>query len=116
VVHLVLGASRVKAKRSRTAPVAFRKVQDRVEGCIPEPESCRSNNNPYIPRIPGQEEWLCGNADREIVHSIKYDNAASFAGRSVLVVRGRASGVDMCRELMGVAGWVYRVMCIQEPS
>lgn len=62
---------------------------------------------PYVPKIPGQDEWLAGDASRFIVHSREYDEADRFAGRAVLVVGGRSSGVDISRMLRGVAKWVY---------
>lgn len=44
---------------------------------------------------------------RSIVHSREYDEPSEFAGQSVLVVGGRSSGVDISRELRGVAKHVY---------
>ena len=63
--------------------------------------------SPYVPSVPGDTEWLAGDATRSIVHSREYDDPDDFAGRSVLVVGGRSSGVDISRELRGVAKWVY---------
>jgi len=62
---------------------------------------------PYKPRLPGEEEWLAGDPSRQLVHSREYDDPESFRGQSVLVVGGRSSGVDIARELRGVATWVY---------
>ena len=62
---------------------------------------------PYIPQIPGQHEWLAADPSRSIVHSRSYDEPSAFRGRSVLVVGGRSSGVDIARSLRGVARWVY---------
>ena len=62
---------------------------------------------PYAPELPGQAEWLQADASRAIVHSREYDEPGVFAGKSVLVVGGRSSGVDISRELRGVAKWVY---------
>ena len=62
---------------------------------------------PYTPELPGQAEWLQADATRAIVHSRHYDEPSAFAGKSVLVVGGRSSGVDISRELRGVAKWVY---------
>ena len=62
---------------------------------------------PYVPKIPGQDEWLAADGSRSIVHSREYDDPEHFAGRAVLVVGGRSSGVDITRMLKGVASWVY---------
>ena len=62
---------------------------------------------PYKPDLPGQAEWQQADASRVIVHSRNYDEPDVFAGKSVLVVGGRSSGVDIARELRGVAKWVY---------
>ena len=60
---------------------------------------------PYIPQIPGQEDWL--NGERSIVHSLYYDEPSPYENKSVLIVGGRSSGVDISRELQGVAEWTY---------
>jgi len=62
---------------------------------------------PYRPSLPGEAEWLRADAARTIVHSRRYDDPAEFRGRSVLVVGGRSSGVDIARALRGEAAWVY---------
>lgn len=63
---------------------------------------------PYVPKLPGQDEWLSGgDGRRSILHSRAYDEPSIFRGKSVLVVGGRSSGVDISRELNGVAGWTY---------
>ena len=62
---------------------------------------------PYAPPIPGDDEWLAADASREIIHSRAYDDASAFRDRSVLVVGGRSSGVDISRMLHGVAKWTY---------
>ena len=62
---------------------------------------------PYAPKLPGEADWLDGDASRAVVHSREYDEPEAFRGRSVLVVGGRSSGVDISRELRGVAKWVY---------
>lgn len=64
-------------------------------------------NEPYKPTLPGQQEWLAADASRAIMHSREYDVPEPFRGQSVLVVGGRSSGVDISRELRGVASWVY---------
>ena len=60
---------------------------------------------PYIPEIPGQDEWLTN--DRSIEHSLHYDVPEPYEGKAVLIVGGRSSGVDISRELQGVAQWTY---------
>jgi len=62
---------------------------------------------PYEPDLPGQAEWLAGDASRKLTHSRLYHDPEEFAGASVLVVGGRSSGVDIARELNGVAAWTY---------
>jgi len=67
-------------------------------------------NDPYMPKIPGQEAWLAdavAPGDRGVSHSQGYDDPEAFKGRSVLVVGGRSSGVDVARELRAFASWVY---------
>lgn len=61
---------------------------------------------PYKPTLPGEVEWLAADPSRTVVHSREYDDPEVFRGRSVLVVGGRSSGVDISRELRGVAKWV----------
>ena len=56
---------------------------------------------PYIPEIPGQEEWV--NDERSIVHSLHYHEPSPYEGKAVLIVGGRSSGVDISRELQNVA-------------
>lgn len=63
---------------------------------------------PFVPEIPGQHAWLdAAPCVRRVMHARHYKNADSFAGRSVLVVGGRSSGVDINREVHGVASWLY---------
>ena len=54
----------------------------------------------------GEVEWLAADPSPSVVHSREYDDPEVFRGRSVLVVGGRSSGVDISRELRGVAKWV----------
>ena len=61
--------------------------------------------SPYVPHIPGQEAWL--SEERSIVHSLYYDEPSPYEGKSVLIVGGRSSGVDISRELQGVSSWTY---------
>lgn len=72
---------------------------------------------PYAPDIPGQREWL-KNGDRSVAHSMVYDEPAPYAGRAVLIVGGRSSGVDVARELQGVASWTYVIekKCLEVAS
>jgi len=64
-------------------------------------------NEPYLPSLPGEADWLAGDTSRSIMHSLRYTDPEEFRGKSVLVVGGRASGVDIARMLYGVASWVY---------
>ena len=61
---------------------------------------------PYRPSLPGEAEWLQGDAARTIVHSRRYDDPAEFRGRSVLVVGGRSSGAHVC-----VRAWAWAWAC-----
>lgn len=63
---------------------------------------------PFLPEVPGQRAWLEAEpCTRHVLHARHYMNPDPFAGRSVLVVGGRSSGVDITREVHGVAGWLY---------
>ena len=62
---------------------------------------------PYKPALPGERQWLEADPSRSILHSREYDEPSVFRDRVVLVVGGRSSGVDIARELRGVAQWVY---------
>ena len=64
-------------------------------------------NKPHRPEIPGQVKWLGADAARRIFHSIDYNSPEELRGRSVMVVGGRSSAVDIARELKGVAKWTY---------
>lgn len=64
---------------------------------------------PYTPEIPGQTRWLAASPTpgaRVVLHSSKYE-PGDYAGKNVLLVGGRASGVDIARDLRRHAGWVY---------
>lgn len=58
-------------------------------------------HEPYQPELLGQSEWLAGDSSRAIHHSRSYRDKSEFAGKVVLVVGGRSSGVDIARELKG---------------
>ncbi|KAL1498714.1 hypothetical protein AB1Y20_014024 [Prymnesium parvum] len=64
-------------------------------------------DKPYEPEVRGQREWLAADSARSVLHSRAYDDAEAFRGEAVLVVGGRSSGVDIARQLHGVAAWVY---------
>ena len=67
-------------------------------------------NVPYMPSLPGQEEWLSGGDDvtpRKIMHAMQYRNPSNFSGRSVLVVGMRSSGTDISREISSVVSQLY---------
>lgn len=62
---------------------------------------------PFVPSLPGQQDWLAADSARSIMHAREYDNPSDFLHRTVLVVGGRSSGVDISRSLRGVAKWIY---------
>ncbi len=62
---------------------------------------------PYVPMLPGQEDWLAADPARSIIHSRSYDEPSPFRNQVVLVVGGRSSAVDISRSLVGVARWLY---------
>lgn len=67
-------------------------------------------NAPYMPSLPGQEEWLKGGngtTPRRVMHAMQYRNAAEFRGRSVLVVGMRSSGTDISREISSEVSQLY---------
>lgn len=67
-------------------------------------------DEPYLPEVPGQGDWLAASpapGARTLIHSREYDDAARFAARTVLVVGGRSSAVDIARELRDTANWIY---------
>eukprot|EP00927_Polykrikos_kofoidii_P068074 TRINITY_DN63467_c0_g1_i1.p1 TRINITY_DN63467_c0_g1~~TRINITY_DN63467_c0_g1_i1.p1 ORF type:complete len:494 (-),score=52.89 TRINITY_DN63467_c0_g1_i1:181-1593(-) len=67
-------------------------------------------SQPYCPEVLGQADWLSAApmpGARTINHAYTYVEPSPFASRSVLVVGGRSSGVDISRELRGSASWVY---------
>ena len=67
-------------------------------------------NVPYMPSLPGQEDWLRGGDDktqRKIVHAMQYRHPSDFRGRSVLVVGMRSSGTDISRDISSVVSQLY---------
>ena len=67
-------------------------------------------NAPYMPSLPGQDDWLKGGdgtTPRRIMHAMQYRNAAEFRGRSVLVVGMRSSGTDISREISSEVSQLY---------
>jgi Flavin-binding monooxygenase-like len=74
-------------------------------------------SQPYIPPVPGLEGWQVG---VQYSHSIHYRSPSApvdLTGKSVLVVGGGASGVDIAQDLLGHANVVYRSSrSIQSPD
>ena len=58
---------------------------------------------PAVPHIPGLEQYFQG----QTLHSIEYDTPQVFADKTVLCIGGRASGADLCRELVPFAEHIY---------
>lgn len=56
------------------------------------------NQYPSIPTWPGQDEWLKNSPSsgpkREILHTVFWRDPSRYAGRTVVVVGGGASGRD----------------------
>ncbi|EIN07122.1 FAD/NAD(P)-binding domain-containing protein [Punctularia strigosozonata HHB-11173 SS5] len=70
------------------------------------------NHYPRVPQWNGTSEWLahtpCGKPSRSIIHSIYYREPEKYAGRSVLVVGGGASGRDAAGQIVLYANHVYQ--------
>eukprot|EP00658_Telonema_sp_P-2_P059685 TRINITY_DN48832_c0_g1_i2.p1 TRINITY_DN48832_c0_g1~~TRINITY_DN48832_c0_g1_i2.p1 ORF type:complete len:339 (+),score=72.19 TRINITY_DN48832_c0_g1_i2:74-1018(+) len=64
-------------------------------------------DRPYAPEVAGERRWLEADASRRIVHSQQYHVPEEFAGKVVMIVGARSSGVDIARELHGVAAGIY---------
>jgi len=63
---------------------------------------------PYIPSVPGLEDWKRG---VQYSHSIHYRSPSApvdLKGQTVLVVGGGPSGLDIAADLLGYAKTVYR--------
>jgi putative flavoprotein involved in K+ transport len=60
------------------------------------------SREPFVPDWPGRDRF-----GGELVHSAEYRNAASYAGRSVLVVGAGNSGAEIAAELAGRAAKVW---------
>ncbi|KAI6149276.1 hypothetical protein BKA82DRAFT_3976986 [Pisolithus tinctorius] len=68
------------------------------------------NHAPHIIVFPGQEAWLenaKGGPEREILHSVWYRDPNQYANRTVIVVGGGASGVDIASQVSQYANKVY---------
>lgn len=57
---------------------------------------------PSFPKIPGLDSFK-----GRIVHSIEYDEPTIYTGQTVVCIGGRASGVDLAREISHHANHVY---------
>ncbi|KAI0461625.1 hypothetical protein LJB42_004696 [Komagataella kurtzmanii] len=64
-------------------------------------------NFPYVPTVPGLDEWVKVDAD-SISHSMYYINNEKFRGKKVLVIGNAISGVDISLQLTEVTWPVYR--------
>eukprot|EP01065_Artemidia_motanka_P040302 TRINITY_DN5017_c0_g2_i2.p1 TRINITY_DN5017_c0_g2~~TRINITY_DN5017_c0_g2_i2.p1 ORF type:complete len:442 (+),score=90.97 TRINITY_DN5017_c0_g2_i2:64-1389(+) len=62
---------------------------------------------PFLPSVPGAEEWLAASGRRTLQHACTYREPSRFRGRVVLVVGGRSSGADISREAAGVCDTLY---------
>ncbi|KAH7103146.1 FAD/NAD(P)-binding domain-containing protein [Auriculariales sp. MPI-PUGE-AT-0066] len=65
------------------------------------------NHIPYSPPFAGQEEWLHQDSRRVLIHSMWYRNDSIFHNRTVLVIGGGASGLDVARHSGRSAKKVY---------
>ncbi|KAH6892541.1 hypothetical protein B0T10DRAFT_594319 [Thelonectria olida] len=59
-------------------------------------------NLPRIPDTPGLAEWKAEFGDR-IIHTKEYRHPKAYKDKTVLVIGGGASAMDVCRESTGVA-------------
>lgn len=57
---------------------------------------------PAVPRLKGLDSF-----DGDVIHAIEYDNAQPYAGKTVLCVGAKPSGLDISREIGLVAKNVY---------
>ncbi|RNJ58819.1 hypothetical protein D7B24_004184 [Verticillium nonalfalfae] len=62
---------------------------------------------PFIPKIPGLST-LKKQFPERVTHSKQYRHPETFAGQNVVVVGGRVSAVDICRELAGISAKTYQ--------
>ncbi|KAH7099995.1 FAD/NAD(P)-binding domain-containing protein [Auriculariales sp. MPI-PUGE-AT-0066] len=65
------------------------------------------NRIPRIPAFTGQEDWLQHDPERAIMHCMWYRDRRAFENRTVLVVGGGPSGLDMARHSSWLAKKVY---------
>ncbi|KAI5460556.1 hypothetical protein BGZ63DRAFT_445171 [Mariannaea sp. PMI_226] len=59
-------------------------------------------NLPRVPDTPGLAEWKAKYGDR-IIHTKEYRHPEAYRDKTVLVIGGGASAMDVCRESTGVA-------------
>ena len=57
---------------------------------------------PSTPSIPGMDQF-----QGTILHSVDYDDATQYTNQTVLCIGGRASGLDIARDISHVAKQVY---------
>ena len=67
-------------------------------------QQCEEESTPCVPSFGGSLQ-AARDAARDAL-SLEYDDPDEFAGKAVLIVGGRSSGVDIARMLRGVASWV----------
>ncbi|KAI6010755.1 hypothetical protein F5J12DRAFT_718454 [Pisolithus orientalis] len=68
------------------------------------------NHEPHLVVFAGQETWLenaKGGPEREILHSIWYRDPSRYVNRTVVVVGGGASGLDMASQVSQYARKIY---------
>ncbi|KAJ7716916.1 hypothetical protein DFH07DRAFT_934075 [Mycena maculata] len=58
-----------------------------------------NNHYPHIPVWKGQDIWLARDARREIVHASYYSAPEKYTNRTVVVVGGRASALDIVTQV-----------------
>ncbi|KIN95372.1 hypothetical protein M404DRAFT_1007507 [Pisolithus tinctorius Marx 270] len=110
--HTVLSSSWVGTPQAgRWEIVVEDRNGDRVERSFDHLVVANGHNHePHIVVFPGQEAWLenaKGGPEREILHSVWYRDPNQYVNRTVIVVGGGASGVDIASQVSQYAHKVY---------
>ncbi|KAJ6467065.1 dimethylaniline monooxygenase [Mycena vitilis] len=66
-----------------------------------------NNHYPHIPVWQGQDLWLAKDTRRQIMHAAYYTTPDRYANKTVVVVGGRASALDIVTQVSGQAAKTY---------